>query len=224
MKSKWLIKNNHKKLIIFFNGWGLDENIVSHLKADNYDVLMFYDYEDLEIPKDLLEEIQCYSEKNIIAWSFGVWACSEVVDVFASLSSMIALNGTPLPVDNNFGIPEKIFDLTLSGLSEKTYPKFFQKMFIDFENKFNEGLSNRDIKNKKQELGQIKKQALRQKNQEKNQCFNKIFVGMQDKIFPLKNQLKYWEVIGLRKNIIKFDSGHCLFNLFDSWDKIVEYE
>ena len=44
MEYKWLNRKNNSKLIVFFNGWGMDENIVAHLEFDEYDVLMFYDY------------------------------------------------------------------------------------------------------------------------------------------------------------------------------------
>ena len=42
MKYKWLNNVKNKKLIIFFNGWGMDENVVKHLDCEDYDVLMFY--------------------------------------------------------------------------------------------------------------------------------------------------------------------------------------
>ena len=53
MKYKWLVKKNNKSLIIFFNGWGMDESVVRHLESGSYDVLMFYDYNTLELDFDL---------------------------------------------------------------------------------------------------------------------------------------------------------------------------
>ncbi len=41
MKYKWLNKQNNKKLIIFFNGLGMDENAVNHLDTEDYDIVMF---------------------------------------------------------------------------------------------------------------------------------------------------------------------------------------
>jgi len=38
MKHLWLNKKNNENLIVFFNGWGMDEKIVSHLDYENYDV------------------------------------------------------------------------------------------------------------------------------------------------------------------------------------------
>ena len=48
MKYKWLHKINKQKLILFFNGWGMTESVVAHLIPDDYDVLMFYDYNTLD--------------------------------------------------------------------------------------------------------------------------------------------------------------------------------
>ena len=47
MKYKFYNENN-EKLIIFFNGWGMDEFIISHLDRKGYDLLVFYDYTNLE--------------------------------------------------------------------------------------------------------------------------------------------------------------------------------
>ena len=49
MKYKWLNLKNNQKLIIFFNGWGMDEGVVKHLDCEGYDILMFYNYNDFTI-------------------------------------------------------------------------------------------------------------------------------------------------------------------------------
>ena len=36
MEYKWLSQKNNNKLIIFFNGWGMDEFPVKHLASDDY--------------------------------------------------------------------------------------------------------------------------------------------------------------------------------------------
>ena len=160
MQLTWVIKNNSDKLIIFFNGWSLDENIVKHLSTTEFDVLMFNDYSDLEIAEETIKMINSYAEVNVIAWSFGVWACGNVIDkIFKAaqskplspndgglvnppyendsslalieprLKNVIAINGTVVPIDNNLGIPEKIFNLTLQHLSEENYVRFLKNMF-----------------------------------------------------------------------------------------------
>lgn len=223
MKSKYLIKNNSKKLIIFFNGWSLDENIVKNLETINYDVLMLYDYENIEIPEDVLKEIDKYDNLNIIAWSFGVWACCTVINQFNKLKNVVAINGTPIPIDDNFGIPEKIFNLTLTNMSEKNYPRFYKNMFNIFEEKFFSMLSNRNATSQIQELTMIQKQASEQIPLQKINQFNKVFISTQDKIIPAKNQLNFWSNQNDLK-IFELEKGHYIFDLFKTWDEIINYE
>ena len=61
MKYKWLNRRENKKIILFFNGWGMDENVVKHLDSEDYDVLMFFDYKTLDTDFDLLNN---YSESK----------------------------------------------------------------------------------------------------------------------------------------------------------------
>ena len=65
MEYKWLNKKNNKKLIIFFNGWGMDEKIVSDLCAQNYDILTLFDYRTIETPDF---DFSNYEKKYLIAW------------------------------------------------------------------------------------------------------------------------------------------------------------
>lgn len=220
MQFTWLIKNNSEKLIIFFNGWSLDENIVNHLNSDEYDVVMFYDYDNFETLNNIISQINNYKELNVIAWSFGVWACGTTIDNFDKLKNVIAINGTLIPIDNNFGISKKMFNLTLSNLSEITYPKFFKNMFskeADFSK-----LSHRNIENQKQELVQIQELSSKNTCNENNVFFNKIIIGSQDKIISAKNQLNFWEE-SKSAHIIKIECGHYIFDLFKTWDEILNY-
>ena len=237
MKGLFLNKKKSKKLILFFNGWSLDEKIVNHLTSSNYDVIMFCDYSDLVIPEEIIKEINSYEEVNIIAWSFGVWGVNAGVNAFLlqeskrRFNNVIAINGTLIPIDKTFGIPEKIFDLTLSNLSEKNYPRFFKNMFAGEPDlsKF----PSRSIENQRQELIQIKILSLLPPplrgrvgvggNSEGINLFTKIFIGMNDKIIPAQNQINSW---GQRDDlkIIKTNSGHYLFDLFKTWDEIIDAE
>ena len=226
MKAKWLHKNNSKKLIIFFNGWSLDENIVNHLQSQEYDVLMFFDYENLEITEEILSQIRAYQQTYLIAWSFGVWALSETMDKFEKPSAAIALNGTPIPIDNSLGIPQKIFDFTLSTLSERTYENFFRNMFWDFKDVFFKGLPKREIENQKQELAQIKHLSAVRENEHRNFCFDRVIISQHDKIIQAKNQMNYWQNEyqdgNCRISIIE-NSGHCVFYGFKTWGEIINY-
>lgn len=220
MQLFWIIKNNSKKLITFFNGWSLDENIINHLTSSEYDVVMFYDYSNLDVDKKFLQEINEYEEINVIAWSFGVWACKAVINNFTNLKNTIAINGTLIPIDNEQGIPEKLFNITLSNLSEKTYPKFFKNMFVH-EADLNK-LPKRTVESQRRELIQIQKMSSEKSVIRNASLFNKIFIGMNDKIISAKNQLNFWGV-NVGSEIIKIDNGHYILDLFKTWDEILNY-
>ena len=63
------------KLILFFNGWGMDENAVKHLKIpENHELKILsypYNIKDIDFEK--------YNEKYLVAWSFGVYYASKLV-------------------------------------------------------------------------------------------------------------------------------------------------
>lgn len=223
MQFSWLVKNNLKRLIVFFNGWSLDEEIIGHLCSSKYDILMFYNYESLDIQESIFNELNNYDEINIISWSFGVWACSAVIEKFANLKNTIAINGTLLPIDNEKGIPERIFSLTLSTLSEKNYLKFFKNMFSNFTDADNEKLSSRDLESKKNELSQIKTLSLENKYLNNMEFFSKVIIGRKDRIIPSKNQIKFWTENNFCK-IIEVEQGHYIFDMFNTWDEILDYE
>ena len=202
MKYSWLKKTNSEKLIIFFNGWGMDEYIVSHLDCGEYDVVGLYDYSDLTVDTDFGE----YEEKHIVAWSMGVMI-GTLFD-FGDIQSSTAICGTPIPISDKFGIPERIYNLTIKGFCEKSVEKFMSRMFIEKPNiaKF----SNRTIDSQKTELIKL----LEYKN--KDFTYTKSIVGDNDLIIPTKNQLNYWN------EPIIIHSGHCPFMLFKSWSEIIE--
>ena len=46
MEYQWLNKKEeNNKLIVFFNGWAMNETPVSHLAFEDYDILMLFDME-----------------------------------------------------------------------------------------------------------------------------------------------------------------------------------
>jgi len=200
-----LLANSNKKLIIFFNGWGMDETIVSHLDREDYDVLVLYDYRtlDFDLSKYNLEQ---YSEKYIVAWSMGVMV-STMFD-FGKINHSTAINGTLKPIDDNFGIPTKIYKLTVRGFNEKSSQKFMERMFKEKPpiDKF----SSRDLESKKEELI-----ALMNYQAKDSKTFDRVIVSDSDNIIPTNNQLNYWQ------NPEIIESGHCPFFKYNSWKDLL---
>ena len=201
MKYKWLNKKNNEELILFFNGWGMDESVVSHINPENFDVIMIYDYNNLEFNWSVIEG---YAKKYLVAWSMGVM-CATLFDI--DYISKTAVNGTLKPIDNEFGIPTRIYDLTIKGFSPKGREKFINNMFSNPEDLPN---VSREFENQKTELSALK-------NYQANMDFeyNRVIISDSDKIIPTKNQEAFW------KREANLKSGHCPFKLFNKWSELL---
>ena len=216
MKYKWLNQKNNQKLIVFFNGWGMDECVVNHLLPDDYDVLMFYDYNSLETDFDF-ENIYSYPKKYLIAWSMGVMTAT-LLDIDYDFRT--AINGTLKPIDDKFGIPKKIYDLTLRGFSPKGAERFIKNMFsnnltptLSLKNERENKVllfPKREFENQKSEL-----EALTHYKANQDFKYDRIILSSKDKIIPTKNQSAFW---GIESNI---ESGHCPFNHFKKWSELL---
>lgn len=207
MKYKWLNRKNNKKLIVFFNGWGMDECVVKHLETEGYDVLMFYDYNSLDTDFDF-KNLNIYPKKYLIAWSMGVMTAT-LFDI--NYASKTAINGTLKPIDDQFGIPKKIYDLTLKGFSTKGAELFIKNMFNGkFEGVLPAYKPMRDFENQKTEL-----EALTHYQANLDFKYDRVIISSADKIIPTKNQISFW---GIEPNI---ESGHFPFHNFSKWSELL---
>ncbi len=203
MKYKWLNKVNNDDLIVFFNGWGMDESVVSHLDFSNYDVLMFYNYNSIDTDFDYTV-FNKYQKKILIAWSMGVMVAT-LFDI--NFDKKIAINGTLKPIDNRYGIPEKIYDLTVKNFSLESRNIFIYKML----NGINQMADiNRELEEQKSELA-----ALRKYSANPGFKYDKVLISNEDNIIPTKNQICFW---GIEPNL---KSGHAPFLLFKKWEDMI---
>lgn len=212
MKTFWLNKKNNERLILFFNGWGMDQNPISNLNIDGFDILVVYDYSDFSLDVDS----SAYSEIILIAWSMGVFAASLACKGL-KISKAIAINGTQSPIDAKFGINPKIYQLTLDNFSEKTRDNFFQNMFLD-ENeykKFQKPLRN--LENQHEELAFLQKAA--KENSALDFNFDYAIISAHDKIIPSKNQERFWQTKKVK--VVKLSSGHYPFFEFKNFEEIL---
>ena len=203
MKYKWLNKENNQKLIIFFNGWGMDESVVKHLMTEDYDILMFYDYNTLEIDFDF-KTLNVYQEKYLVAWSMGVMTAT-LFDI--GYVSKTAVNGTLKPIDDEYGIPKRIYNLTLRGFSPKGAERFIKNMFKE---NCDLPVINREFENQKSEL-----EALTHYKANEKFGYDRIILSTEDKIIPTKNQAAFW---GIEPNT---KGGHAPFNNYKKWSELL---
>ncbi len=219
MKSFWLNNKNNESLIVFFAGWSFDENPFQSLNCENYDVLIVYDYNDLTIPQEL-KNLDKYKTKILISWSMGVFTAYLYKDLFKNFDKKIAINGTITPVDNEFGIPVKMFELTLKHAQKGLERKFYQNVFLT-DNEFTTYSKipvKRSIANRVSELENLYK-FIQNTKTDYEKFYNFAIISDHDKIIPPKNQ----QASHNKHNtpFINIDSGHFPFYKFSSWKEVI---
>jgi len=220
MQECWLYRINSDKLIVFYNGWGMDENPFLHLKSDEYDVVMFYDYSSLPEKKIIFQEY-----KNIfhIGFSFGVFIMgllfqNEIINI--NNSNFFLINGSFKMISKDYGIHPKIFESTLENLSETGVIPFYKNMFFDKKDFqiFMNNKPGRDFNDQLRELLRLKELC-------ESDIFSQSFVKSAlicrwDKIiFPIA-QKKFCNEKSISYKEI--DSGHFPFFMWKSWDEVLK--
>lgn len=212
MKS-YLLNNNSKNLILFFCGWGMDENPFSVLKTGS-DILFVYDYTE---PDFVSFDFTKYDSVKLLAFSYGVYA-SGIAKLPSDLriASSVAINGTLIPVDNEYGVPIRQFELT-GNMNSETVVKFRKRLFggekaeEHFE-LFEKHLPKRNAKSCTEELSGMKKYV--PTFPEPVRKFDKIFISSYDRCVPTKNQLNYWRKQNC-VNITNLEAGHFPFYYYE---------
>lgn len=216
MRIEWLNKKGGRLVAVFFNGWGMDARAVAHLTTE-MDVVMCYDYRDInELAFPSFKE---YEEVYVVAWSMGVWVASNLVPrMMLQPSKLIALNGTERPVNDEYGIPVKIYELTERGMSEKGRAKFLQRMLDGVEEwkRFERNKPERAIEEVCEELTAIRIQSTAMHDELQ---WDKVYISDKDVIFPMLNQQNWWQE--RCKDIQIISGGHYPFYQFTTWEEII---
>ncbi len=220
MKCHWLNKQNNKNLIVFFAGWSFDPAPFCSLDCAEYDVLMIFDYNDLTIP-DELKNFSSYNKKFLISWSMGVFTAYLLKDLFKTFDYKIAVNGTVTPVDDKFGIPVKMFELTLKHAQKGLEGKFYRNVFNsdeDFE-KYSQNPVQRSIENRVSELQHLY-ELIKNTEISYEKFYDCALVSDFDKIIPPKNQA----ASHIKNNVpVKtLPYGHFPFYKFAAWEEIIK--
>lgn len=217
MRTEWLYKEGTGRVVVFFNGWGMDRAAAAHLKS-GCDVLAVYDYRQLEAA--VFPSLSAYHEIYIVAWSMGVWAAANLLpELPIRPTACIALNGTERPVNDSFGIPENVYILTEKGMNERGREKFFARMLSDREDisRFEASKPSRQLAEQCEELCAVRKQSICKTN---TIVWDKIFIGEKDVIFPPVNQKNWWQQ-ERGNEVILLDTGHYPFYCFESWEEML---
>lgn len=209
-------KNSSQHLLLIFNGWGMDERAFPN--HPDMDMLIISEWHTK--PALPIIEIQKYTTVTLVAWSLGVWQAANC-DLLSQLKlyKTIAINGTPNPIHNQYGIPVATFQGTLQHLSETTRDKFQKRMMggIRNYNSMANCLPLRNIENQRNELQYFWDNA--QKGNDSKFAWTTAFIGSNDMIFPTENQYNYWNK---KANIKTIDIPHYPFISPTDWATILD--
>ncbi len=198
-----------EELILFFLGWAMDERPFLDLIPPGTAVAFLYDYRDLELPA-----WPPFPKVKVLAWSLGVRVALYHRERLPYEMSLVA--GTGAFVDPRWGIPPRVFNLTLKALREKgesVLSRFYQKMFEDPAHweRFERGTPQRPLKEVQEEL---EIQALKVPVFPSSAKGLKVWITQKDAVFPSQAQKAYWERAGVPVNMLP--EGHFPFYSYPS--------
>lgn len=210
MKQTYIIHEHHPRLLLFFAGWGADATPFKEYHPANSDFMLCYDYRTLDFDASGLGE---YQKINVIGWSMGVWAASQVLpQLQLNIAASIAINGTPYPIDDRRGIPQNIFRGTLDGLTGASLHKFLRRMCADGEafKAFLQITPRRPLDELRDELAEI--EQMYRSLPVATFRWKQAVVGNNDRIIPTVNQLQAWEDLGTP--VTQTDDAHYQESIF----------
>ena len=192
--------------IYFFNGWGMDKNLLNPVKNSTE-----YNIEVINFPYDI--------DKNFIdmndifmGYSFGVYYLNKFLSENKDLKykKAIGINGLPQTI-GKFGINEKMFNITLNTLNEENLEKFLINMNID--NSFCK--SNKSFDEIKNEL-----QFFKDNYKIIDNHIDFYYIGKNDRIIPANRLEKYCQNHSLAYKLL--ECGHYPFSYFKDFKDILD--
>jgi len=221
MKTYIRRREKNEDLIVLYGSWGTDEKLFTPLCTDDFDFLLFYNYSADEAL--VLPETKTYKSITLIGWSLGVWAAeylSHRTGIKPDLT--IAVNGTPVPADNRYGIPLNIFEGTLNNITEEHMDKFYLRMFGDKKTYLRNAarVPHRTIKSLNDELRWLYNRIMEQS--EPGFRWDYAVTSEIDRVFPVKNLNDYWDKRPETKHIV-LPLPHYFFHEWQSFNEFTAF-
>jgi biotin synthesis protein BioG len=221
MKTYISRREKNSRLIVVFGGWGTDENVFTPLCSDDFDFILFYNYSADQA--FVLPEIKTYEKVTLIGWSLGVWAAEYLIPTLGIKPDLtIAVNGTPIPADDKYGIPLREFEATLNNITEENMEDFYIRMFGDRKT-YRTNIDRvpvRTVKSLHDELRWLYNRIMEQK--EPGFRWDYAVISSKDKIFPSKNLMGYWSKEKDTKQIV-LPLSHYSFREWDSYSDFINF-
>ena len=221
MKTYIRRREKNDQLVVLYGGWGTDENVFTPFCNDNFDFILFYNYSADEAL--VLPEMKSYKKITLIGWSLGVWAAEYLSPRTKIVPDVaIAVNGTPIPADDQYGIPLNVFEGTLNNINEENMEKFYLRMFGDKKtldlNK--DRMPVRSVKSLRNELRWLYNRIMEQK--EPGFKWDYAVSSEIDRVFPSENVNSYWSKEINTKHII-LPLPHYLFQKWKSFTDFIQF-
>jgi len=211
---QYFYQNNHSRdLIVFFSGWGCDQNQFTNLH-DRKDVVILYDYQDLSLDFDFSK----YKNVYVIAYSAGVFVTSIYPDIIPHVRQKVALCGNPYLFDKKWGISEENIRV-FKGITLDNYLEFRKKymVFSDEEyERYNKLQSLRTIESCADELVALEKMYAAKKDEIKP-LFDKAIMAENDIIFDVNVQREFYKE---KMQVIK-NARHHIFFHFNRFEEML---
>ncbi len=215
----WCARGAGRDLIVFCNGWGMDRWPLSGLAVEPFDVVVLSDYHLLDGLDPVRAELVRYRCCYLICWSMGVWAGQRLFSRDEDLfTRRIAINGTPQPVNDRFGIPVEIFAATLAEFSSSILERFYRRMckepgVFPF---FHEHRPQRSLASQRRELAVL--QSIVSDEAGTPTFYDAVIISRNDLIIPTRNQQAFWQ----DRRVIEIDGCHYPFSRWQRWSDILD--
>ncbi len=221
MKTYISRREKNRKLIVVYGGWGSDENVFTSFCSDDYDFILFYNYSADEAL--VLPETKTYDKIVLIGWSLGVWAAEYLSPKTGIVPTLtIAVNGTPIPADDKYGIPLKVFEGTLNHITGENMEKFYLRMFGDkrtYELNIDK-VPHRSVKSLHDELRWLYNRIMEQR--EPGFIWDYAVTSQSDRVFPAENVNSYWKTRKSTKQI-SVSYPHFPFHKWTSYAEFIRF-
>lgn len=201
---------------LLFAGWAADERLFADLPDTGRDLIIVFDYSHPDLD---LSAWPHYAGMRLLAWSMGVWAAEHTPALTAlPLTERIALAGTPWPIDDERGIPSRVFNLTLSQLSGKALARFRHRMCsTDSHSYLMHHLPARSLDSMLTELEVLGSRAA--EPPAVRLPWDTAVIPLHDRIFPAANQLQAWQSLQVKTHAVS--GSHYEPQYFSQWRKQV---
>ncbi|HBI14770.1 MAG TPA: DUF452 domain-containing protein [Desulfobulbaceae bacterium] len=218
MQTCWLTRTGQPSCLLFFAGWGMDPAPFRSLALEGHDLLLLYDYRNLDEPDPAALIPPEYPRLSLIAWSMGVWVAGNLLaGCRHKLNAAVAVNGTLSPIDDRYGIPAQAYAEMLASFSPRTLLDFYASMFVDQDGLklFLKNRPRRPTEEIRDELAALRVHYLT--HGPAADIYSRHLVGSRDRIFAARAQVRCWGKEGCQT----FQGGH--FPFYDlGWDDLLK--